>query len=279
MENSHYRAYINPQPAMSEAEQLALIEPFKPVETYSEARGELREHWIHSLRSDAIALLPELFVLAKATGRKDVRLADLLLAKDEIEVPILEASSGLRSDDRAQWRKMLAHAKDRLGGAVKVGKVGKKPFGYSDDHLRTMRAIMDSRHYENWHERRDAMMMAGIKPPGRSWCYTTLPKLVNALMQSTKPVMVPKRRPSRVYFIRDGQRVKIGHSMDPRARMRALRTHRDLELLITIPGGPKREAELHRKFAAFKIKGTKEWFRLMPEITRYIAVQRRRKKD
>lgn len=280
VEKSKYRAYVNAQPALSEAAQLALVAAYNPEETYSETRGETRDYWLRSLRGDAIALLPELFVLAKATGRKDSRLSDLLMAKDEIHdagIAIVEASSGLRSDDRAQWRKMLARATDMLGGAVKAGKVGKKPLGYTDDQLRTLRAIMDSRHYNNWHERRDAMMMAGVKPPGRSWCYTVLPTLTNRLLQVEKPVKLPKRRPSRVYFLRDGDKVKIGHSMDVAARMRALKTHTDLKLLLTLPGGPAREAELHRQFAKYKIKGTKEWFALVPAITKYIAVCKRHK--
>ena len=67
----HYRAYLNPQAALSEAEQKALIEKYNPAETYTEGRGGMgRKEWIDSLRPGNLALLPELFVLAKATGGK-----------------------------------------------------------------------------------------------------------------------------------------------------------------------------------------------------------------
>lgn len=279
MENNHIRAYLNPQPAFSEAEQRAIVAPFNPAETYVESRGESRDSFIGSLRSGDEALVPELFVLAKADGRKDTRVADLFVAWDEIlaiGAVIVEGSTKHRSDDKAQRREMRTRAQEALGRAAKAGKVGKKPFGYLPEELRTMQAIMESRNYKNWPERRDAIMLAGIVPPGRSWALTVLPRLVAALSADVKPARLPRKRPSRVYFIQDGARVKIGHSMDPRGVLKALArgNYRELTILGTLPGGRERESALHKKFDRFRIKNgssAREWFILAPPIKAYIS--------
>lgn len=264
------RAYVNPQPALSEADQRRLVDPLEPAEIYVETRNETREDWIESLRHGSVALIPRLFILAKAIGRKDGRLSDLLLAKDEIHGAgshILEADTGHRSNDRKQWNLMLARAKDDLSGAVKKGKVGKQPFVYTEAELLAMQAVMESRKYRNWPERAAAIKAKGIKVPGRSWALSKLQYLVDKV-PPLEPTKLPRRPSSRVYFIQDGDAVKIGHSISPEKRMAGLTTCRELRLLLTIPGGRKREAELHRKFAKFRIKG--EWFQLAPPILDFI---------
>lgn len=65
-----------------------------------------------------------------------------------------------------------------------------------------------------------------------------------------------------VYFIRSeqGGPVKIGTSLDPEARLRALQTSHPGRLLIIgrRPGGPREEARLHALLAAHRLTG--EWF-------------------
>lgn len=274
LKNTHIRAYLNPQPALPEAEQKALIASFSPSAVYTESRNEPREAFITSLRDGNAALVPELFVLAKATGRKDGRLSDLLTAKDEIHEAgafILEASTGDRSDDRAQWARMRQRAKEMLGGAVKAGKVGRQPHGYSPDELMAMRAIKDSRHFKNWPERLDAIILRGIKPPGRTWFYDKLPALTDHLARAVEPAKQPKKRPQKVYFIGNGGKVKIGISISPQARLKEMEVsnHGELKLLATLPGGRKRERELHRRFMQYHIRG--EWFELVTPIKKFIA--------
>lgn len=169
-----YRIYINPQPAMSELAQREAVAAYKG-EIYVESRRESRSDLIGSLRKSSIVVVPDLFILAKAEGRKDRRLADLLEAKDEIHSAgayILEASSETRSNDRGQWSKMRERAKAMLGGAVKAGRVGKQPLEYTDDEMRTMREIADLKRYKNWASRVAAIKRKKIKPPGRTWFYT-----------------------------------------------------------------------------------------------------------
>ena len=275
MENSpHIRAYLNPQPALSEAAQKALVAPFQPSAVYIESRNEPREAFINSLRDGNAALVPELFVLAKATGRKDGRLSDLLTAKDDIHAAgafILEASTGHRSDNRAQWLKMLHRAKEMLSGAVKSGKVGRQPHGYSPDELTAMRAIKDSRHFKNWNEREDAIILRGIKAPGRTWFYDKLPAFTDHLARAVEPAKPTRKPAQKVYFIQNGDKVKIGISVSPQGRLREMSVgnHGELKILATLSGGRKRERELHRRFMQYHVKG--EWFELVIPIKKFIA--------
>lgn len=75
--------------------------------------------------------------------------------------------------------------------------------------------------------------------------------------------MPARRRDRLVYFIAASARglIKIGSAVDPAARLRTLSTGSPdrLHLLATIPGGEKRERELHARFAADRVRG--EWFR------------------
>jgi len=264
-----------------------------PAETYVEGRrGTTREAWIDSLRPGDAGLVPELFALAKVEGRKDRRYADLLHAKDAIHergALIYEASTGHRSDDRKQWPQMRDRAYALLDGAVKSGKKGKPQLGFTDRELEIMQAVMESRNYRNWPERQDAMEARGIKPPGRTWCLEKLPEMakrVDRLVEITPappkykraPSRAKLRPPSQVYFIQCGEAVKIGRSVKPFERVASLSTsnHQALELLATTPGSSAEEKALHKKFAAYHIKG--EWFRYSAEIAKFIAgISRKRK--
>ena len=200
-----YRAYLNPQPALSEAEQKALIAKYEPRSIYVESRKESREHWIESHRPTSIALVPELFVMAKAAGRKEARFADLLGAKDDLHergVYIVEASTGHQSNDKKQWQIMRDRARDMLGNAVKKGKVGKPALGYTDAELWAMYAVMQDRVHKNWPDRREAIRARGIKPPGRTWALTLLPLLIARLSGAIPPAPLPRKRAAYVYFIK-----------------------------------------------------------------------------
>lgn len=71
-----------------------------------------------------------------------------------------------------------------------------------------------------------------------------------------------------VYFItsRDLDMVKIGWANNPMWRLKTLQTACPLPLTLegAIPGGARKEAQLHKKFARARVRG--EWFRLTPEL-------------
>lgn len=82
----------------------------------------------------------------------------------------------------------------------------------------------------------------------------------------------PFRVGNRVYFIKPSgvDVVKIGTSTQPWGRLASLQTSHweNLSIIITIPGGLKKEKKLHKRFSKYRIRG--EWFHLSPEIQEYI---------
>lgn len=69
-----------------------------------------------------------------------------------------------------------------------------------------------------------------------------------------------------VYYLRFGDRVKIGTTGNPKQRFAAIR-HEDL--LALEPGDRKVEQRRHRDFAADRL-GTSEWFALSPAIRAHV---------
>jgi hypothetical protein len=68
-------------------------------------------------------------------------------------------------------------------------------------------------------------------------------------------------RASVVYFLRFGDRIKIGYTANLVQRLRDLPHD---EVLLTIPGAITVEGNLHRTFAADRITG--EWFHASPRL-------------
>jgi hypothetical protein len=66
-----------------------------------------------------------------------------------------------------------------------------------------------------------------------------------------------------VYFIQavDGGPIKIGHAVNPIARLRELQTahHKELRILAVMDGGIAKEKEIHDIFADSRVRG--EWFK------------------
>jgi len=66
-----------------------------------------------------------------------------------------------------------------------------------------------------------------------------------------------------VYYLRVGERVKIGYSVDVKRRMRAYPP--GSELLAVEPGDRELETKRHRQFSGSRTDG-REWFRPTPDI-------------
>ncbi|WP_241833369.1 GIY-YIG nuclease family protein [Streptomyces caatingaensis] len=81
---------------------------------------------------------------------------------------------------------------------------------------------------------------------------------------------IPARKhPSLVYFIRNGNRVKIGTTTDLRRRIRTLALRPEHVVLIE-RGGRELEREFHERFAKYR-DGKTEWFRDVGALSEYIA--------
>lgn len=74
-----------------------------------------------------------------------------------------------------------------------------------------------------------------------------------------------------VYFILDAAAglVKIGRAGNPWRRLSQIQAHNAslLEIVAIEPGGAQREAELHERFSASRVRG--EWFRFDGELEQY----------
>lgn len=76
--------------------------------------------------------------------------------------------------------------------------------------------------------------------------------------------------PGDVYFITDGEAIKIGYSGSAGVRLKALQSShpKPLRILHTIPGSMDDERRLHRQFEHLRIHG--EWFRPEQDLWNYI---------
>lgn len=73
-----------------------------------------------------------------------------------------------------------------------------------------------------------------------------------------------------IYFVREGNRVKIGYSSKPAGRLATLRTAtaNDHVVLGVMAGDKAQEAELHRRFRHLHVR--REWFDLTNEVVAFI---------
>jgi hypothetical protein len=80
---------------------------------------------------------------------------------------------------------------------------------------------------------------------------------------------------SGVYFMRAGEMIKIGVSVNVAARLRdhQIGSAEPLHLMLVIPGNAATERELHTKFKSKRVHG--EWFRIDDEIAAFVADQRK----
>lgn len=69
-----------------------------------------------------------------------------------------------------------------------------------------------------------------------------------------------------VYYMRIGNRCKIGYSANLAGRLDAINPE---ELLVTEPGGPAQEAARHSQFADLRTHG--EWFRYEGALAEHVA--------
>lgn len=76
-----------------------------------------------------------------------------------------------------------------------------------------------------------------------------------------------------VYYVRFGDRIKIGYSAHLSGRMVAIPHD---EVLATEPGDIAQERRRHREFSADRVEGQNEWFHVSPELLQ-LAVDLRTK--
>lgn len=78
-----------------------------------------------------------------------------------------------------------------------------------------------------------------------------------------------------VYFVKGGERVKIGYSVNIRSRINELQTGSSIriEFVAAIAGASQDdEKDLHEEFAEYRVHG--EWFEYGPRLAQFIALVR-----
>lgn len=73
-----------------------------------------------------------------------------------------------------------------------------------------------------------------------------------------------------VYFLKHGDRVKIGRTTNLPSRIASLSLEPTC-CVLAIKGGPAKEAELHKRFTPYRIHKRREWFDWTEDIARYVA--------
>lgn len=86
--------------------------------------------------------------------------------------------------------------------------------------------------------------------------------------QADREAETRTQTPGWIYYVRIGDRIKIGYSADVKRRLRAYPP--DSELLAVHPGTPGLEAQIHRDFAGSRADG-REWFYQHDDLMRHIA--------
>lgn len=86
---------------------------------------------------------------------------------------------------------------------------------------------------------------------------------------------LPKaRHSSQVYFIRNGNRIKIGTTTNLRSRVSAL-SLRPEHVVLVVPGGRDVEQQMHALFAGYR-DGNTEWFQDTGKLSTFIRTERDR---
>ncbi len=281
------RSYVNPHPRYAAAGQM---ERLSDGEMYVEDKtGKVIDAAIASVRESlrSVIQVDELFLLAPVIGTPGKRrklLAERVDAIKERGGIVREKSSGVESC-QAGFTKALMRASDMIANSGR-GQAGRTKSGRPSRELtkeqkEAVERIWTSRRYQTRTEAIAAIHALGIRV-SKTYLYGTFGIPEKPALDPSEVAKIGKQKPFRqrkqfVYFIRNGNTVKIGHSHSPHKRMAAMRTanHAKLEMLAITDGGTMRERVLHKKFTKFRLSG--EWFTLAPEIAKYISGLKRRK--
>ena len=286
-ENLDIRSYVNPHPHFAAAGQM---ERLSDGETYVEDKsGKIIDAVIASVRRDrrSIVQVDELFLLAPVIGTPNKRRRSLAERIEAIKAAggvVRERSSGLQCG-QAGFSKAIVRATEMISNSGR-GQAGRTKSGRPSRELtkeqkEAVERIWTSRRYQTRTEAIAAIHALGIRV-SKTYLYGTFGIPEKPALDPSEVAKIGKQKPFRqrkqyVYFIRNGNTVKIGHSHSPHKRMADMRTanHAKLEMLAITDGGRMREKVLHKKFAKLRLSG--EWFTLAPEITKYISGLKRRK--
>ena len=175
----HRRAYVNPIPGYSEAEQRADIESKfgKISEWYVESVNVKRLNFIESLRAGDEAVVARMGCLAKASGKNiEDRLTDLAVARGDVhgQCAVVVDIKGVRTD--AAWTVVKAAARADLLIERNVKNGSARKYNFTDKQILRIIEVRDLKSYTN-----DVQRLARLKKDGivcgRTFMVTTAPQI------------------------------------------------------------------------------------------------------
>lgn len=179
-----YRGVVNAVPGIPEKDQRELIAKYEPDEIYVLNKEAVQDDLIFQMRPPKAIVVSDVALLAVQKGTKADRCESLLWFKRAIHKKggfLVDARTGLRSDNPKDWVEMRKIAAPMLGRIAKGtrsaanAKRGADPYVHTDKHIMTMLRIMESKRYTNDEMRIEAIRAHGVKPvPKRTWLLTRL---------------------------------------------------------------------------------------------------------
>ncbi len=182
----HRRAYVNPIPGYSEAEQRADIESKfgKIGEWYVESVNVKRLNFIGSLRPGDEAVVAHMACLAMAGGKIIPRMADLDEARGDVHgqhATVID-TGGLST--KGDWKAVKAAVRAFLLVERNVKNGSKRKYNFTDKQLLRILEVRDLKSYTN-----DVQRLARLKKDGivcgRTYMVTT------ALQEARNRGLVP----------------------------------------------------------------------------------------
>jgi hypothetical protein len=219
-----------------------------------------------------------------APRRRELREAiELIHNKNAV---IVEAASERRSDRAAQATAMVLDAADELAGearaltpdqAKKFGALGGKASAkIYKQRFRNRMPLLEAK--KIWTDPDLASLSNHrILRQMSGWTQVSAyrhmgPRGLGKGRPRNDGTMRETARPGHIYFLQNGRRklVKIGFSSDHTTRIGGIQSMipDKLKLIGTVPGSRTLEAELHKRFAKYRVHG--EWFSVEGALAAYL---------
>lgn len=178
VDKPEYIALIQPVAGLAEAEQRRIVAKFEPSDYFLIGKDGDHDAYIKIMRPPRVALVSHAGLLGEQRGKKADREDSMAATKTALHKRgshAVEAETGrtslkqwvaMRKGGGEMCRRLAQGAKSALNG-----RRGTKALesDWSNDDLRDMLRISESKKYPNWRTRRAAIIKLGIKPvPGRT---------------------------------------------------------------------------------------------------------------
>lgn len=261
--------------------------------------GDDRDEWIKRTRPNEGAIVAGLFVIPEpmAPGKRpSADYAAAIMSLVQRVALVVDAESGLTSRDGEKWREMVErHALKTAAGRqlspARAKRMAQRKWDRAEPGV-----------YERW---QSPQMAKELERWQQHWrdpkfhsadaAFAALPKEIQEEIGSIttarrifgrrrpgdptaggrptrEKTAAQKKRDHVVYFVQYGKtrQVKIGTTRHVTRRVCGLRSGSPtgLHLLATVPGDEITEAEMHRRFRKYRLRG--EWFRMEGALAKFI---------